>query len=174
MRTESMRSRMIYNRPLPVSRIVGLLADKAQVNTQNYGRRPYGVGLLVIGHDETGPHLFDCNPTGNNFEYYAMSIGSRSQSAKTYLESHFDSFPDCSLDELIKHGLTALRDTLQQENQLSIENCSIGYVGKDTPFTILDGEAVSPYLDQLEFLGRSNDRDQAATGGDDTAMDTDP
>lgn len=24
---------------------------EAQVNTQQYGRRPYGVGLLVIGHD---------------------------------------------------------------------------------------------------------------------------
>ena len=24
---------------------------EAQVNTQNYGKRPYGVGLLVVGHD---------------------------------------------------------------------------------------------------------------------------
>jgi 20S proteasome subunit alpha 6 len=51
MRTETMRSRMIYDRPLPIVRIVSAVAEKAQINTQRYGRRPYGVGLLVIGHD---------------------------------------------------------------------------------------------------------------------------
>jgi 20S proteasome subunit alpha 6 len=51
MRTEAMKSKMIMNRPLPVSRIATALGDKAQVNTQRYGRRPYGVGLLIIGYD---------------------------------------------------------------------------------------------------------------------------
>ncbi|GAA5999476.1 hypothetical protein JCM5350_006654, partial [Sporobolomyces pararoseus] len=51
MRTQAMSSRMLYNRPLPVSRIVGAIADKAQINTQHYGHRPYGVGLLVAGYD---------------------------------------------------------------------------------------------------------------------------
>jgi 20S proteasome subunit alpha 6 len=51
MRTQAMSSRMLYNRPLPISRIVGAIADKAQINTQHYGRRPYGVGLLVAGYD---------------------------------------------------------------------------------------------------------------------------
>jgi 20S proteasome alpha/beta subunit len=30
---------------------------EAQVNTQQYGRRPYGVGLLVIGHDVRVEHV---------------------------------------------------------------------------------------------------------------------
>lgn len=46
-----MTSKMIYNRPIPVIRAVNSIADKAQGNTQNYGRRPYGVGLLVVGYD---------------------------------------------------------------------------------------------------------------------------
>jgi len=58
-----------------------------------------------------------------------MSIGARSQSAKTYLETHYDSFPSASLEELIKHGLNALRDTLQQDKELTVENTSIGIVG---------------------------------------------
>ena len=66
------------------------------MNTQEYGRRPYGVGFLVIGQDQTGPHLFEFSPSGNSYEYFAMSIGARSQSAKTYLEKHFESFADCS------------------------------------------------------------------------------
>ena len=66
------------------------------MNTQEYGRRPYGVGLLVIGQDKQGPHLYEFSPSGNSYEYYAMSIGARSQSAKTYLEKHYEKFMDCT------------------------------------------------------------------------------
>ncbi|GAA5925196.1 proteasome core particle subunit alpha 6 [Sporobolomyces koalae] len=133
MRTQAMSSRMLYNRPLPVSRIVGAIADKAQINTQHYGHRPYGVGLLVAGYDDKGPHLYEFSPSGNCLEYYAMSIGARSQSAKTYLESHYDSFPQASLEDLIRHGLHALRDTLQQDKELTVENTSLGIVGLGKP-----------------------------------------
>lgn len=44
---------------------------------------------------DKGPHLYEFSPSGNCFEYYAMSIGARSQSAKTYLEAHFNEFEDC-------------------------------------------------------------------------------
>ncbi|KAG2745741.1 proteasome subunit alpha type-1-like protein [Suillus brevipes Sb2] len=84
MRQQAMGERMIFNRPMPVNCLVSSIADKAQVNTQEYGRRPYGVGFLVIGQDQSGPHLFEFSPSGNSYEYYAMSIGARSQSAKTY------------------------------------------------------------------------------------------
>ncbi len=106
MRTQAMQSKMMFNRPLPVYRIASQLADKAQLNTHRYSNRPYGVGLLIIGQDvaycfvttnlcqETGPHLYEFSPAGNSFDCYAMSIGSRSQSAKTYLEKHFASFAE--------------------------------------------------------------------------------
>lgn len=108
---------MIYARPIPVNRAVNAISDKAQYNTQMYGRRPYGVGFLVGGYDvrrswlqtnsrtqtetslqsiqETGPHLFEFSPSGVTYEYYAMAIGARSQSAKTYLERHYEEFPEC-------------------------------------------------------------------------------
>ncbi len=70
--------------------------EEAQVNTQEYGRRPYGVGFLVIGEDQSGPHLYEFSPSGNSYEYYAMAIGARNQSAKTYLEKHYESFADCA------------------------------------------------------------------------------
>jgi 20S proteasome subunit alpha 6 len=113
MRQQAMSSKMIFNRPVPVNRLVSSIADsssyrcaaghkilmcvlssEAQVNTQEYGRRPYGVGFLVIGQDQSGPHLYEFSPSGNSYEYYAMSIGARSQSAKTYLEKHYKSFED--------------------------------------------------------------------------------
>lgn len=43
----------------------------------------------------SGPHLFENDPSGMYFEYKAQSIGNRSQSARTYLEKNFESFPEC-------------------------------------------------------------------------------
>lgn len=125
MRQQAMSSRMMYARPIPINRVVNYIAERAQGNTQHYGKRPYGVGFLVAGHDDTGPHLYEFSPSGVCLEYYAMSIGARSQSAKTYLERHFEEFATCSLEELITHGLHALRDTLQQDKELNVNNTSI-------------------------------------------------
>lgn len=120
----ALQSRLVLSRPLPVSRLVSSLADRAQNNTMQYGKRPYGVGFLVIGVDSQGPHLYEFSPTGNCFEYFAMALGARSQSAKTFLELHFESFKDLSLDDLIMQGLYALRDTLQQGKEVSFPHSS--------------------------------------------------
>ena len=53
MRTECLNHKFVYEEPMQVSRLVNQVADKSQVHTQRYGRRPYGVGLLVIGYDES-------------------------------------------------------------------------------------------------------------------------
>lgn len=85
-------SRYVYGTSMQAGRLVLDLADMHQRTTQSYVRRPYGVGMLVAAHDQTGPHLFQTCPSGNYFEYLAMAIGARSQSAKTYLEKHFEEF----------------------------------------------------------------------------------
>ena len=50
-----------------------------------------------------------------------MAIGARSQSARTYLEKNLDTFPDASQDELVKHCMRALRDTLPNEVELTVK-----------------------------------------------------
>jgi 20S proteasome subunit alpha 6 len=85
-----------------------------------------------------------------------MSIGARSQSAKTYLEKHLPSFAAASPDELVRHGLLALRDTLQADAELTAKNCAVAIVGKDHPFTSLTEEQLPRYLAMLEGVRRSN------------------
>lgn len=50
-----------------------------------------------------------------------MAVGARSQSARTYLEKHLNEFLSSDRDELVKHGLRALRDTLPNEVDLSVK-----------------------------------------------------
>jgi 20S proteasome subunit alpha 6 len=68
-----------------------------------------------------------------------------SQAAKTYLEKHFESFPGCTVDDLVKHGLKALAASLS-EGELTTLNCSLAIVSKAIPFTVLEDEAIEPYL----------------------------
>lgn len=113
--------------------------SETQIPTQRYGRRPYGVGLLIAGFDvslltqtssfilliysifspwknkgrnsnltialvvlscvyqDMGPHIFQTCPSANYFDCKAMSIGARSQSARTYLERCMEKFSDCKM-----------------------------------------------------------------------------
>jgi 20S proteasome subunit alpha 6 len=171
MKQQSLSSKMTYGRSIPVERIVNMIGDRAQTNTQHYGKRPYGVGLLVAGVDELGPHLFEFSPSGMTQEMLACAIGARSQMARTYLERHLDEFADCSRDELIKHGLLALKESLAQDKELTVDNTSLAVIGyEDGPngkkklqkFKLYDGQIIQPLLEaNLETQG----------GGD--AMETD-
>lgn len=51
--------------------------------------------LFVADLQKKGVHLYQTCPSGNYFEYKAIAIGARSQSARTYLEKHFESFDNC-------------------------------------------------------------------------------
>lgn len=123
------------------------------------------------------------------YEYYAMAIGARSQSAKTYLERHFEEFADCeqscavllvldgslligfthsipaSLDELIMHGLNALRDTLQQDKELNTMNTSIATVGPASISAILSQSLVAqaPPKPTLDSTTSTTDTADAAS-----------
>lgn len=170
-----MSSRLLYARPIPIGRVVSAIADKAQINTQHYGRRPYGVGLLVAGVDETGPHLYEFMPSGMVQELLGGAIGARSQSARTYLERNFGEFAKASKEELVEHGLKALRDSLAQDKELTIDNTSVAVVGmkKGELFKVYDGQEVGPWLERLgEQRGSRGARarpDEDADEGDDTA-----
>jgi 20S proteasome subunit alpha 6 len=151
MRQESMNHQFIYEKPIQISKLVAQVSDKSQIHTQRYGRRPYGVGLLVIGYDETGSHLYETSPSGNYYDFKAQAIGARSQSARTYLEKNYQQFENLPLDELIKHALLALRETTQSSSEpLNFKNCSIGIVGINQPFIILEESKIQPYLLKIE------------------------
>lgn len=162
MRNECLNYKYVYGTSIPSSRLVNDLADRHQRTTQTYVRRPYGVGLLVATYDKSGPHLYQTCPSGNVYEYYASSIGARSQSGKTYLEKHFDSLSDASLDDLILHSLKALLGCVSGDAELTRENGSVAFLGKDQKFTIIEGDELQPYLDRLEVEGADEgDDDQA-------------
>eukprot|EP00803_Ostreobium_quekettii_P006933 evm.model.scf_3525.1 EVM.evm.TU.scf_3525.1 scf_3525:10162-12444(-) len=149
MRNECIDYRYAYEAAMPVGRLVRQVGDKSQRCTQYGWKRPYGVGLLVAGHDQKGPHLFQTCPSGNFYEFKAYAIGLRSQASRTYLEKKFEQFDDATLDELIQHGLRALEASIQ-DGELTTKNCTIAIVGPDVPFTIKEEADLQPYIDAMK------------------------
>lgn len=168
MRNECLNHKYVYGSAIPPHQLMADLADKHQRTTQTYVRRPFGVGLLVAAMDArtNAPHLYQTCPSGNLYEYYASAIGARSQSARTYLEKHVDTFSDASREDLIVHALQALVGCVSGDDELTKENASIAIVSKDESYTLLEGDALQPYLDRLELKGNDDD-DEEGEGGDD-------
>ena len=159
MRQQSLSSRLTYDRPILLSDITSRIADRAQTNTQQYGKRPYGVGLLIAGVDAKGPHLFEFQPSGVTQEMVACGIGARSQMARTYLERHLDSFADCSREELIKHSLRALKESLSQDKELTVDNTSVGVAGIAEDFKLFEGSELTAWLETTFENKSSEDMD---------------
>ncbi|KAK7539891.1 nucleophile aminohydrolase [Phyllosticta citribraziliensis] len=160
MKQQSLASRLTYDRAMPLAEITARIGDRAQSNTQHYGKRPYGVGLLVAGVDQKGPHLFEFQPSGVTQEMAACGIGARSQMARTYLERNLDDFEASGREELIKHALRALKESLSQDKQLTVDNTSIGVAGVGEDFKLYEGPAIANWL-ETTFENREQD------GGDD-------
>jgi 20S proteasome subunit alpha 6 len=184
MKQQSLASKMTYGRPIPLERIVSQIGDRAQIKTQLYGRRPYGVGLLIAGVDATGPHLFEFQPSGMTQEMIACAIGARSQMARTYLERHLEEFEGASRDELVKHALRALKESLSQDKELTVENASVGVIGTSTDpkkkvesFKLYDGPEIGPLLEAAlenpEPAAGSTDNTTGATEAPAESMDVD-
>lgn len=86
-----------------------------------------------------------------------------------------------NLEDLIRHGLHALRETLQQDKELNINNTSIGIVGPASehengvpptgPFRILEGEKIDAFLGTM--IAKETEAPAAApaaTGDEDVQM----
>merc|ERR1712232_1086487 len=113
-----------------------------------------------------------------------------SQSARTYLEKHYESFIDngkegeegktseITKDELIVHALQALVGCVSGDDELTKENGSIAIVGPasdsaddDGPTKIvhvlIEGDDLQPYLDKLEIKRDEEDDDEDDDDDDD-------
>jgi len=162
MRNESLNHKYVFNSNIQTERLVIKLSDKSQVYTQKAEKRPYGVGLLVIGADKTGTHLFQTEPSGVYTEFYAQAIGARSQSARTYLEKVYTTFEEIDDEErLIKEALTALKGA--STKKLTSRNVSVGIVGVNSPFRIIEGDEIRPLV---AAVTQADDEDEEEGKGD--------
>jgi len=103
--------------------------------TQYAGLRPFGVGLLIGGVDETGSNLYETDPSGTMLEWKAQAIGRGADKAKKVLIGGFrDNMP-------IKDGLKLLVKSLKAgEKGVTDESMEIALVKENEVKKILGTE----------------------------------
>jgi proteasome alpha subunit len=88
-RVKSQVNRVTYNEPISVSTLTKHICDRKHIVTQYAGVRPYGVGLLIGGVDDTGPRLFETEPSGTMIEWQAQAIGRGVEKTKKVLQTGY-------------------------------------------------------------------------------------
>ena len=142
MKNQCLNYNYTYNSDYPIEILVNRISEKSQLKTlRGSNKRPYGVGLLIAGYDRTGPRLFRTCPTANFYEYNCVAIGSRCQTANSFLENNLDKFPNMSKDELIKIALEAARKA--EDVKVDGNNLDVIIVGKDETTKLLSENILS-------------------------------
>jgi 20S proteasome subunit alpha 2 len=52
--------------------------------------RPFGISVLFAGFDDSGPHLYQIDPSGAYYEWKATAIGRNAKNAKNFLEKRYN------------------------------------------------------------------------------------
>ncbi|MDP6627269.1 MAG: archaeal proteasome endopeptidase complex subunit alpha, partial [Methanopyri archaeon] len=88
-RIESQRNHIVFDEAIEIASLVKRICDIKQLFTQYGGLRPFGVSLLIAGVDETGPRLFETDPSGTPTEWKATAVGEGRKEVLEYLKENY-------------------------------------------------------------------------------------
>jgi len=108
--------------------------------------RPFGVALLLAGHDDVdGPQLFFSDPSGTFVRYKAKAIGAGSEGAQSNLEESYSE--TMTLEEAENLALSTLKQVM--EEKISTDNVELARVTEDKGFHIATAPEVGVVLERL-------------------------
>jgi len=82
---------------------------------------------------------------------------------KHILKKKYLTFNECNINELIQHGVNALKETVRTKDiKLTVDNTSVMIVGKDLPLKLLTEKELENYIAKVE-----NDENERKENGDD-------
>lgn len=79
LRKKNTENHIKYGENMSVEFLSAKVAQKFRSKTYASGKRPFGVGLLLVGFDlDQVPHVYELGPGGDCIEYEAYAIGAKS------------------------------------------------------------------------------------------------
>ena len=143
MRLECMGHAYTTATAIKVRDLAEKTAEKMHAYTLSSSDRPRGMGILLIGTDDEGLHLYECWPSGSFLPSSFSAMGARYQLAKSYLESC--EISSMNLKDLTLTALKALSAS-SKDLALTAENTSISFVAKNGNFRELTNQEVIDYV----------------------------
>jgi len=144
-RLDAQRHKITYGENVGIESLVKKICDFKQNFTQYGGVRPFGTALLMAGVDETGPHLYETDPSGALVAYKAGSIGSGRPAVMDIFEKEFKD--GMKYDDAVMLGLKALSSAVEEKP--TSETVEIGVIEKGRSFRRLDGKELKKFIDKL-------------------------
>mmetsp|Transcript_10550 Transcript_10550/g.15225 ORF Transcript_10550/g.15225 Transcript_10550/m.15225 type:complete len:234 (+) Transcript_10550:53-754(+) len=136
---------LTYRELQPVSQLVREVAGVMQEFTQRGGVRPFGCSVLMAGYDDSGPQLYQVDPSGSYWAWKASAIGKNSQNSKTFLEKRYN--PEMELEDAIHTAILTLKEGF--EGSIDETNVEIGIIGDDRKFRVLTTAEVKDYINEV-------------------------
>ncbi|GLJ10930.1 hypothetical protein SUGI_0138240 [Cryptomeria japonica] len=126
-RVETQNHRFSYGEPMSAESTTQALCDLALrfgEGDEDSMSRPFGVSLLIAGHDENGPCLYYTDPSGTFWQSDAKSIGSGVEAADISLKEQYSK--DMTLEEAETAALSILKQVM--EDKVTANNVDIAKV----------------------------------------------
>lgn len=112
------------NREIHPIKVFDDLREEASLRTLYSRNRMYGCGGILVNSYNNEINIVEFEPAGNVQYVNAVSIGSRSQSAKTILENYSGDYENADRNALIKIAIEALRNAHPDE-ELNSDNLEV-------------------------------------------------
>ncbi|GFZ08165.1 20S proteasome alpha subunit E1 [Actinidia rufa] len=115
-RVETQNHRFSYGEPMTVESTTQALCDLALrfgEGDEESMSRPFGVSLLIAGHDENGPSLYYTDPSGTFWQCNAKAIGSGSEGADSSLQEQYNK--NITLKEAETIALSILKQVMEEK-----------------------------------------------------------
>ncbi len=135
-----------FDQPVDVLLVVKHLSDIKQYFTQSGGLRPFGVSLLIAGYDFSGTSLYETDPTGIYFRYYARAIGEKADAVEKILEKEYKY--EMSIDECINFGLKVMKKVLG--DNLNPRRLDVAYVDSKRKAVFYNPDKIEGLLKKIK------------------------
>ena len=121
-RVKAQVNRVTYNEPISISTLTKHICDRKHIVTQYAGVRPYGVGLLIGGVDDTGPRLYETEPSGTMIEWQAQAVGRGADKAKKILTTGYKAdMGEAEATKLLVSALNAAEKEAEADGGANVE-----------------------------------------------------
>ena len=99
---------------------------------------------VIGGFDQTGPRLFETEPSGALAEYTGITIGKGKKEAMHFLEKNFKE--GLSFDSAISLALKALEKGLGDKGKFDINRLDFAFIEKGKPFERISAQKLKSIL----------------------------
>lgn len=132
-RVEAQNHRFTYNEPMCVESCTLATCDLSIQFGETGGRkkmlsRPFGVSLLIAGVDDSGPQLWQTDPSGTYTSFDAQAIGAGGEAAQTVFSERYHR--NMTIAEAESLAIDILKQVI--EDKLSKDNIEVAVVPAGT------------------------------------------